>query len=138
MRWFPVAGWASGIAAIHFAALPILIGIATGWGGGTRFYRTVFLEELSQDYIRTARAKGVSEREIYLTHTMRNIMIPVITNTITALPGLFLGALLLERIFQIPGIGGMLVDAIFSQDLADCDVQHLHHCDRVCRDAAGQ
>jgi peptide/nickel transport system permease protein len=118
LHWFPVAGWAPGIAAIHFAALPILVSILAGWGGGARFYRTVVLEEMGQDYIRTARAKGVSPREVLFTHTMRNIMIPVITNTITALPFLFLGALLLERIFQIPGIGGMLVDAINNQDRA--------------------
>jgi peptide/nickel transport system permease protein len=118
LHWFPVAGWAPGIAAIHFAALPILVSILAGWGGGARFYRTVVLEEMGQDYIRTARAKGVSSREVLFTHTMRNIMIPVITNTITALPYLFLGALLLERIFQIPGIGGMLVDAINNQDRA--------------------
>ena len=71
---------------------------------------------MNQDYVRTARAKGANAREVLFTHVMRNIMIPVITQTITALPGLFLGALLLERIFQIPGIGGLLVDAIFNQD----------------------
>jgi peptide/nickel transport system permease protein len=116
LRWFPVGGWSSGLSVIHFMALPIIVGICAGWGGGARFYRTVVLEEMNQDYVRTARAKGANTREVLFTHVMRNIMIPVITQTITALPGLFLGALLLERIFQIPGIGGMLVDAIFNQD----------------------
>ncbi len=118
LKWFPVAGWSTGIYAIHFMALPIVVSVMAGWGGGARFYRTVVLEEIGQDYVRTARAKGVGEREMLLTHVMRNIMIPVITNTITALPGLFLGALILESLFQIPGVGAMLVDSIFNQDRA--------------------
>jgi peptide/nickel transport system permease protein len=74
------------------------------------------LEEISSDYVRTAKAKGVGEAEILLTHVMRNIMIPVVTNTVAVLPLLFTGALLLERLFQIPGFGGLLVDAIQQQD----------------------
>lgn len=113
---FPVAGWESGVYAIHFAALPILISVVMGLGYGTRFYRTVLLEEVNTDYVRTARAKGVSGREIMFTHVLRNAMIPVITNVVTALPGLILGALLLERIFQIPGLGSLMVDALNNND----------------------
>lgn len=113
---FPVAGWDVWPYWISFAALPILVSILGGLGGGTRFYRTVILEEIGADYVRTARAKGVANNEVMLTHVLRNVMIPVVTNTIVALPGLLLGALLLERLFQIPGFGGLLVDAIGNQD----------------------
>jgi peptide/nickel transport system permease protein len=115
-RVFPVAGWESGIYAIHFAALPILLSVLMGLGGGVRFYRTVVLEEINADYVRTALAKGVSHRQVLLTHVLRNALIPVITMTITSLPGLVLGALLLERIFQVPGLGNLLVEAINNND----------------------
>ena len=113
---FPVAGWDKGIYAVHFAALPILIAVLIGIGAGTRFYRTVVLEEIYSDYVRTARAKGVSGREVLFTHVLRNAMIPVITKTVTALPLLILGALLLERIFQIPGLGNLMVESLNNQD----------------------
>jgi peptide/nickel transport system permease protein len=115
-RIFPVAGWDVGFYAVQFAALPILVSVIGGVGGGTRFYRTVVLEEINADYVRTARSKGVAKREILLTHILRNVMIPVLTNTIAALPGLLLGALILERLFQIPGAGGLLVESIFNTD----------------------
>jgi peptide/nickel transport system permease protein len=113
---FPVAGWDRGIFAVHFAALPILMTVLIGIGSGTRFYRTVVLEEMYTDYVRTARAKGVSRRDVLFTHVLRNAMIPVITQTVTALPGLILGALLLERIFQIPGLGNLMVESLNNQD----------------------
>lgn len=113
---FPVAGWESGFYALQYAALPILASVIITLGGGVRFYRTVVLEEINQDYVRTARAKGVPERDILLVHVLRNVMIPVVTNTVTTLPLLIFGALILERLFQIPGLGGLLVEAIFSQD----------------------
>lgn len=117
LRWFPVAGWAPGFfQAIHFAALPIMVSVVANIGGGTRFYRTVALEEINREYVRTARSKGVSSREVLLTHVLRNIMIPVLTNSVVALPGLLMGALILERLFQIPGVGGMLVESVFNQD----------------------
>jgi peptide/nickel transport system permease protein len=117
LRTFPVAGWSQGFFyALHFAALPILVTVLGGIGGGTRFYRTITLEEIGGDYVRTARAKGVKGSEILLTHVFRNVLIPVVTNTLTVLPALITGALLLERLFQIPGMGGMLVDAVHNQD----------------------
>jgi len=116
LEWFPVAGWEKGIHAIRFAALPIVLMIVLNLGAGVRFYRTVMLEEVNADYVRTARAKGVSQRDIMFTHVLRNAMIPIITNTVTALPSLVLGALLLERIFQIPGLGNLMVEAIGNND----------------------
>ena len=117
LQWFPVAGWDRGLfPMIHFAALPILVSVFGGLGGGVRFYRTIALEEINSDYVRTARAKGVSEADVLYTHVFRNLLIPVVTNTVTALPFLVTGALLLERLFQIPGFGGLLVDAIHAQD----------------------
>jgi peptide/nickel transport system permease protein len=115
-RWFPVAGWDQGFKALQFAALPILVGTLASLGGGTRFYRTVILDEIGNDYVRTARAKGVTAGNVLMTHVLANVMIPVITSTVTALPLLFMGALFLERIYQIPGVGGLLVDSIFSND----------------------
>jgi peptide/nickel transport system permease protein len=116
LKVFPVAGWEQGFYAIQFAALPILCTIFSQLGYGARFYRTVVLDEINSDYVRTARAKGLPVREVLLTHVLRNVMIPVITQTVTALPFLLFGALILEAMFQIPGLGGLLVEAIFSQD----------------------
>lgn len=116
LRIFPVAGWEPGFYAIQFAALPILVTIFASVGSGVRFYRTVVLDEVNAEYVRTARAKGVSKPEVYLTHVMRNVMIPVITTTVTQLPFLLFGALILEQLFQIPGLGGLLVQSIFNQD----------------------
>ncbi|HEX3356773.1 MAG TPA: ABC transporter permease [Tepidisphaeraceae bacterium] len=113
---FPVAGWDVGFYAVQFAALPILVSVVGGIGGGTRFYRTVVLEEINADYVRTARSKGVASREVLFTHVLRNVMIPVLTNTVTALPLLLLGAVILERLFQIPGVGNLLVDSVFNND----------------------
>jgi peptide/nickel transport system permease protein len=116
LGWFPVAGWESGVYAVQYAALPILSAVIITLGPGVRFYRTVILEEINQDYVRTARAKGVPENDVLLVHVLRNVMIPVVTNTVTALPFLVFGAIIMERLFQIPGLGGLLVEAIFSQD----------------------
>ena len=117
LKWFPVAGWSPGILlSLHFAALPILISVLSGLGGSVRFYRTVALEEINTDYVRTARAKGVSNSDVLLVHVFRNLLIPVVTNTIVALPFLLTGALLLESIFQIPGFGGLLTSSISATD----------------------
>ena len=113
---FPVAGWESGFYALQFIALPVICSVVSQLGSGARFYRTVVLEEINADYVRTARAKGVSNAEVLLTHVLRNVAIPVITNTVAALPFLLLGALMLEDLFQIPGMGGLLVQSIFNQD----------------------
>jgi peptide/nickel transport system permease protein len=117
LKWFPVAGWSQGFFyALHFAALPIIVSIIGGVGGGVRFYRTIVLEEINADYVRTARAKGVAGREVLFTHVFGNVLIPVLTNTVVVLPLLFTGSLILEQLFQIPGFGALLVDSIHAQD----------------------
>ena len=117
LQWFPIAGWGQGVLyAIHFAALPIIVSVAGAMGGPVRFYRTVALEEIGNDYIRTARSKGVNQTDVLLVHLLRNFMIPVLTNTIVTIPLLVTGALILESIFQIPGFGGLLTQSISAQD----------------------
>jgi peptide/nickel transport system permease protein len=117
LKWFPVAGWSAGFFfALHFAALPILVTIIGNLGYGVRFYRTVILEEINSDYVRTARAKGVSARETLFTHVLGNVMIPVVTNTVVTLPLLFMGSIILEQLFQIPGFGALFVESIHAQD----------------------
>jgi peptide/nickel transport system permease protein len=116
LGWFPVAGWGRGAQIVHFAVLPILVETLVSLGGGVRFYRTVMLEEIYTDYVRTARAKGVANRDVLLVHVLRNAMIPVITNTVASLPFLLLGSLLVETMFQIPGLGNLMVEAIGNRD----------------------
>ena len=98
-------------------ALPVLIGIVVGIGGNVRFYRTVMLDEIKNDYIRTAFAKGLSTRVVLFKHLLKNAMIPIITNVVLALPYLCLGSFLLESFFGIPGLGGITLNAIASRDL---------------------
>lgn len=119
LRWYPISGFdADPMMLPRFLALPILVGILSGIGGDVRFYRTVFLEESSRDFVRTARAKGASEPRIMTRHVLRNAMIPILTRVVTAIPFLFMGSLLLEAFFGIPGLGSMTFDAIQSNDFA--------------------
>ena len=99
-------------------ALPILIGIAAGLGGHVRFYRTVMLEELGKDYVRTARAKGLGPSAVLFKHVLGNAMIVVVTRVVTAIPFLCLGSVLLERFFGISGLGYLMVEAIGARDFA--------------------
>ena len=112
-NWFPVWGWGS----VSYLMLPVLVGIVSGLGGGVRFYRTVFVDELRREYLRTARAKGCSVVSIYSRHLLRNAAIPVITRASSILPFLFTGRLLLETFFGIPGLGFAGVDALNNADL---------------------
>ncbi len=118
LRIYPIAGYQSGPSAWRFTILPVIIGVISGLGGGVRLYRTFMLEEINQDYVRTARAKGVPESRILFRHVLKNAAIPIITSTVLAIPSLFLGNLLLESFFGIPGLGSYTVDAINSQDFA--------------------
>jgi len=111
-RVFPV--W--GFEGPQYIVLPVLIGVIGGLGGSVRFYRTIMLDEMYQDYVRTARAKGVSPLKILFSHVLRNALIPILTNVIVALPFLYTGALLLESFFGIPGLGRQLVMAIPNGD----------------------
>jgi peptide/nickel transport system permease protein len=119
LRWFPISGWDGDSTVVwRFLALPILIGVASGFGVTVRFYRTVFLEEVYRDYVRTARAKGAGDVRVLLRHVLPNAMIPVLTAVVMEIPFLFTGSLLLEAAFGIPGLGSMTVDAINANDFS--------------------
>jgi len=111
-RLFPVWGFESP----RYIVLPVLVGVIAGVGGELRFYRTVMLDEMYQEYVRTARAKGVSSQAILFNHVLRNALIPILTNVIVAIPFLYTGALLLENFFGIPGLGRLTVMALFNFD----------------------
>ncbi|EDR35601.1 ABC transporter permease [Coxiella burnetii] len=116
LRLVPLSGYQNGIDAIKFLILPILIGVFSGIGAGTRWYRTIFLEELHKDYVRTARAKGLSEFKVLYKHILKNSLIPILTGVVVIIPTLFLGSLILESFFGIPGLGSYTIDAIQQQD----------------------
>jgi peptide/nickel transport system permease protein len=99
-------------------ALPVLVGLLGAVGAEVRFYRTVFVEETSRDYVRTARAKGCGDGRIMAHHVLRNAMIPILTRVVVAIPFLFTGSLLLESFFGIPGLGSLTVDAIQGNDFS--------------------
>ena len=111
--WFPVWGFASW----SYLALPVLIGVVSGLGGEVRFYRSIMLDEMYKDYVRTAYAKGVSTRGVLFKHVLKNAMIPVITNVSLSIPFLYTGSLLLESYFGIPGLGYLSVNAINDADV---------------------
>jgi peptide/nickel transport system permease protein len=114
----PISGYNGGFDAIKFLALPVLIGVVSGIGGNARWYRTIFLEEISKDYVRTARAKGLSEARVLFHHVLQNAMIPILTGVVVVIPLLFMGALITESFFGIPGLGSYTIDAISQQDFA--------------------
>ncbi len=118
LRLFPISGYDSGVHLLKFVILPVIIGIISGIGGGIRFYRTIFLEEVNQDYVRTARAKGMSEGVVLFKHALKNAMIPILTNVVLAIPFLFVGSLVMEAFFAIPGLGSFTIEAIQAQDFA--------------------
>ena len=118
LRYGPIAGFERGGASWRFIFIPVIVGLVSGIGGSVRLYRTFLLEEMSQDYVRTARAKGVKESVVLLKHVLKNSLIPVITTTASLIPALILGSLILESTFNIPGIGNYLVDAVNKQDYA--------------------
>lgn len=118
MQLVPISGYAGGFDAIKFLILPVLIGVVSGIGTGSRWYRTLFLEEVSKDYVRTARAKGLSEVRVLFVHVLKNAMIPILTGAVVIIPTLFMGSLILESFFGIPGLGSYTIDAIQSQDFA--------------------
>ncbi len=118
LGWFPVQGWGKGFAEnlLTFSLLPIIVGVLVSLAPDTRLYRTFFLDEINQDYVRTARAKGMSEARVVWVHVMRNASIPIITNVMIQLPGLLVGAFLIERFFSIPGIGREVLLAVERSD----------------------
>ena len=114
----PISGYGQGLNAGKFLILPVIIGVISGTGASTRWYRTIFLEEMSKDYVRTARAKGLPESVVLFGHVLRNAMIPILTGAVVVIPLLFLGSLITESFFGIPGLGSYTIDAINSQDFA--------------------
>ncbi len=114
----PISGYDGGFDAVKFLALPVLIGIIGGIGSSARWYRTIFLEEISKDYVRTARAKGLAETRVMSRHVLQNAMIPILTGVVVVIPLLFMGALITESFFAIPGLGSYTIDAINQQDFA--------------------
>jgi peptide/nickel transport system permease protein len=118
LRLVPISGFDYGHYGLKFIALPVIVLIVAGLGGNVRFYRTIFLEEINRDYVRTARAKGIPECAVLFIHTLKNAMIPILTGVVVSLPFLFAGNLLLESFFAIPGMGSFMLDAIQRQDFA--------------------
>lgn len=118
LNWFPVQGWGDNLTdnLFRYSALPILIGLAVAIAPDLRLFRTFVLDEVNQDYVRTARAKGLSERRIAWIHVLRNASIPMITHVMSSLPALLIGAFLIERFFSIPGIGREIILAVERSD----------------------
>lgn len=117
-RLVPISGYGVGLDAWRFLVLPVLIGVVAGIGASTRWYRTIFLEEVGKDYVRTARAKGLSETWVFFRHVLKNALIPILTGVVVVIPSLFMGSLLTESFFGIPGLGSYTIDAIQAQDFA--------------------
>jgi len=118
LKWVPISGYADGLGSIKFVILPVLVSVIGGIGAGARWYRSFFVEELQKDYVRTARAKGLSETKILFKHVLKNTMIPILTGVVVVLPSLFMGSLLTESFFAVPGLGSYTIDAIRNQDFA--------------------
>jgi peptide/nickel transport system permease protein len=118
LGWFPVQGWSESFTKnlVTYAPLPIMLAIFVGLAPQLRLYRSFFLDEINQDYVRTARAKGLPEKTVMLKHVLRNAMIPILTNIGIYLPGLFVGSFLLEVFFSIPGLGREVVNAVNRSD----------------------
>jgi peptide/nickel transport system permease protein len=114
----PISGYDTGFNAIKFIILPVAIGVIGGIGTGVRWYRTLFLEEIGKDYVRSARAKGLRETTVLGRHVLRNALIPILTGVVVILPLLFMGSLITESFFGIPGLGSYTLDAITNQDFA--------------------
>ena len=118
MRLVPISGWENGVASWPFLLLPVFIGVFSRLGSDTLLYRALFLEEIHKDYVKTARAKGLSETRILFGHVLRNASLPIITSTVAVLPMLFMGSLIMESFFGIPGLGSYTIDALNAQDFS--------------------
>ena len=118
LKLVPISGYAGGADAFKFIVLPVAVGVVSGIGAGSRWYRTIFLEESGRDYVRTARAKGLGEFAVLFRHVLPNALIPVLTGVVVILPLLFMGSLITESFFGIPGLGSYTIDAISRQDFS--------------------
>jgi len=117
-HWFPISGYEPDADMWRFLLLPIILGVIAGVGSGVRWYRSILLEEAAKDFTRTARAKGLSQWQVMRRHVLPNGMLPILTGVVAVLPLLFMGSLLMESFFGIPGLGSYTIDAINSQDFA--------------------
>ena len=118
LKLVPINGYAAGLDAVKFLILPIALSLLARLGGEARLYRAMFLEEIGKDYVRTARAKGLSEQLVLFRHVLRNALIPIITSAGAYLPYVFMGSLVFESFFGIPGLGAFVIEAITGQDFA--------------------
>ena len=118
LKLVPISGYDPEAGVLKFLLLPVLIGVVYGLGSNVRWYRTLFLEEMGRDYVRTARAKGLSELQVLFRHVLKNAMVPILTGVVVLLPLLFIGSLVLESFFAIPGLGSYTIEAIRNQDFA--------------------
>jgi len=118
LRLVPISGFDDGVNVFKFILLPVLVGVIGGIGAGSRWYRTIFLEEMGKDYVRSARAKGLSEQVVLFRHVLKNALLPILTGIVVIIPSLFMGSLVLESFFGIPGLGSYIIDAIMQQDFA--------------------
>ncbi len=114
----PISGYAGGLDAVKFLVLPVLLALLARLGTEARLYRAMFLEEIGRDYVRTARAKGLAEHVVLGRHVLKNALIPIITSAGSYLPYVFLGSLVFESFFGIPGLGAFVIEAIAAQDFA--------------------
>jgi len=117
-HWFPISGYQPGLDAWKFMVMPVLVSLIGGIGDSSRFYRALFHEEIGKDYVRTARAKGLSDLRVLFKHVLGNAMIPILTGVVVVIPRLFMGSLIIESFFGIPGLGSYTIDAIQAQDFA--------------------
>lgn len=118
LRLVPISGYDDGLNSFKFIILPVLVAVLAGLGSGSRWYRTLFLEEMNKDYVKTARAKGLSELKVLFRHVLKNTMLPILTGVVVIIPSLFMGSLILESFFGVPGLGSYIIDAIQQQDFA--------------------
>jgi peptide/nickel transport system permease protein len=118
LQLVPISGYEGGFESIKFVILPVVVAVIAGLGSGARWYRTLFLEELNKEYVKTARAKGLSEGRVLFRHVLQNALLPILTGVVVIIPSLFMGSLVLESFFGIPGLGNYIIDAIHQQDFA--------------------
>jgi peptide/nickel transport system permease protein len=118
LRLAPISGYAPGLDVVKFLVLPIGLSLIARLGAEARLYRAMFLEEMGRDYVRTARAKGLAESVVLFRHVLKNALIPIITSAGSYLPYVFLGSLVFESFFGIPGLGAFVIEAITGQDFA--------------------
>lgn len=116
LRLFPISGYVPGVAAIGFVLLPVITHLLAGLGSGTRWCRTLLLEEIEQFYVVTARANGIKESKLLIQYALRNALLPIVTGIVVLIPGLFMGSILYESFFSIPGLGNYLFEALQRQD----------------------